>query len=88
MWKLTAEQRQEKLFMKLDLSGLGSWPLELADSAQLLLTEYHVIFSLEPCELCCTHLTKHIIKVTDDALFKEWFRQILPPLVEEVHVHL
>ena len=31
--KLTPEQRQEKLFEKLDLSGLGSWPPKLADSA-------------------------------------------------------
>ena len=50
MQKLTAEQRQERLFEKLDLSGLGSWPPELADSAQSLLAEYHNIFSLEPCE--------------------------------------
>ena len=32
MQKLTTEQRQEKLFEKLDLSGLGSWPPELVDS--------------------------------------------------------
>ena len=71
MQKLTREQRQEKLFEKLDLSGLESWPPELADSAQSLLAEYHDIFSLEPCELGCTHSTKHVIKVTDDAPFKE-----------------
>ena len=35
--KLMAEQRQEKLFEKLDLSGLESWSPELADSAHLLL---------------------------------------------------
>ena len=33
MPKLTMKQRQEKLFRKLDLSGLESSPLELADSA-------------------------------------------------------
>ena len=33
-------------------------------------------------------LTKHIIKVTDDTPFKEWFRWIPLPLVEEVHNHL
>ena len=31
---------------------------------------------------------EHIIKVTDDTPFKEWFRQIPPPLVEEVRNHL
>ena len=45
--KLTTEQRQEKLFEKLDLSGLESWLPELADSTFLLLAEYHDIFSLE-----------------------------------------
>ena len=29
-----------------------------------------------------------MIKVTDDTLFKEQFRQIPLPLVEEVHIHL
>ena len=69
--KLTMKQRQEKLFEKLDLSGLESWPPELADSTWSLLVEYHDIFSLEPSELGCTHSTKHVIKVTNDAQFKE-----------------
>ena len=33
-------------------------------------------------------LLKHTIKVTDDTPFKEQFRQIPPPLVEEVQNHL
>ena len=41
-----------------------------------------------PMELGCTHSTKHRIKVTDDTPFKEWFRQIPLPLVEEVWNHL
>ena len=86
--KLTVRQRQGKLFEELDLSGLESWPPELADSAQWLLAEYHDVFSLEPTELGCTRSTEHIIKVTDDSPFKEQFRQISPPLVEEVHNHL
>ena len=48
MPKLTAKERQEKLFEKLELSGLESWPLKLADSVWSLLPEYHDIFSLEP----------------------------------------
>ena len=69
--KLTTEQRQQKLFEKLDLSSLGTWSTELVESAHSLLAEYHDIFSLEPCELSCTHSTKHVIKVTNDAPFKE-----------------
>ena len=83
MPKLTVKQRQEKLFEELDLSGLEFWLPELAVfylvSSWL---QYHDIFSLEPSELGCTHSTEHVIKVTDDTPFKEWFRQIPLPLVE------
>ena len=85
---LTTRQKQGKLFEELDLSRLNSWPPELAEAAYWLLAKYHNIFSLEPTELCCTHSTKHMIKVTDDTPFKEQFRQIPPPLVEEVWSHL
>ena len=70
MPKLTAKQRQDKLFEELDLSGLESWPPKLTDSTQSILAKYHVVFSLEPCELGCTHSTEHIIKVTDNTPFK------------------
>ena len=69
--KLTVRQRQGKLFEELDLSGLDSWPQELADAGHWLLAKYHDVFSLEPVELGCTHSTEHTIKVTDDTLFKE-----------------
>ena len=86
--KMATGKRQEKLFKKLDLSSLGSWPPELADSAHSLLAEYHNIFSLESCELGCTHLMEHVTRVTDDAPFKEQFRWIPVLLVEEICVHL
>ena len=85
--RLTIKQRQGRLFKELDLSELESWPPELADSTQSLLAEYHNI-SLEPSELGCTHSTEHVIEVTNDTPFKECFRQIPPPLVEEVCTHL
>ena len=69
--KLTVRQRQGKLFDELDLSGLNSWPPELADTACQLLAEYHDMFSLDPMELGCTHSTEHTIKVKDDTPFKE-----------------
>ena len=67
-------QRHGKLFDKLDLSGLDSWTPELAVAAHWLLAEYHNVFSLDPAELDCAHSTEHIIRVTDDTPFKEWFR--------------
>ena len=39
-------------------------------------------------ELGCTHSTEHTIKVRDDTPFKEWFRHIPMPLVEEAQNHL
>ena len=86
--KLTVRQRHGKLLNELDLSGLDSWPLELADATHWLLAKYHDVLLLDPVELGCTHSTKHVIKVTDDTPFKEQFKQIPMPLVEEVWNHL
>ena len=86
--KLMVRQRHGKLFDELDLSGFDSLAPELADAAHQLLAEYHDVFSLDPLELGCTHSTEHTIKVTDNTPFKERFRQIPPPMVEEVTSHL
>ena len=69
--RLAVRQRHDKLFDELDLSGLDSWASELADAACRLLAKYHDVFSLDPAELGCTHSMEHMIKVTDDTLFKE-----------------
>ena len=81
-------QRHGKLFNELDLSGLDLWAPELVEKAHQLLAKYHDVFSLDLVELGCTHSTEHTIKVTDDTPFKECFRQIPPPMVEEVRNHL
>ena len=86
--RLTVRQRHGKLFDELGLSGLDSWAPELVDAAYWLLAKYHDAFSLDPVELDCTHSIEHTIKITDDTPFKEQFRQIPPPLVEEVRNHL
>ena len=86
--KLTVRQRHAKLFDELDLSSLDSWAPELVDVACWLLAKYHDVFSLDPVELGCTPSAEHTIKVTDDTPFKERFRQIPPPMVEEVRNHL
>ena len=86
--KLTIRQRHGKLFDELDLSGLDFWAPKLADKAHWLLAKYHDVFSLDLAELGCTHSTEHTIKVTDDTPFKEQFRWIPPPMVEEVRDHL
>ena len=86
--RLMVRQRCGKLFNELDLHGLDSWAPKLADAAHWLLAEYHDVFWLDPAEMGCTHSTKHTLKVTDNTPFKEWFRWIPPPMVEEVRNHL
>ena len=85
---LSVGECQEKLLAGLDLSGLDKWPIEKAKHVHELLREYHDIFSLNDNELGCTSWVKHTIKVTDDEPFKEQFRHILPPLLEEVRTHV
>ena len=50
--------------------------------------EHHNIFSLEQNEIGCTDTAEHVIELLDTEPFKERFRQIAPPLVEEVREHI
>ena len=87
---LTEAEQQVLLLDKLDLSGLEAWPTEQAEKARGLLREYHDIFSLEKHDMGHTKATKHkiILKDPDTPPFKEWFRRIPPPQVDEVRKHL
>ena len=55
-----------------------------------LLAEYHDLFPLEKNEIRCTKAAEHVIELKDPdtALFKERFRRISPPQVDEVREHL
>ena len=90
--KLSTQQRQELLLAALKKDGgldcLKDWPPELARRAKALLLEFHHVFSLEPNEIGCTDTTKHVIELMKDEPFKERFRRIAPPLVDEVHQHI
>ena len=87
---LTETERQDLLLEKLDLSGLEAWPQEQAEKAHSLLKEYHDIFSLEKCNMGHTNATKHkiVLKDPDTPPFKERFRRIPPPQLDEVREHL
>ena len=85
---LSVEEHKEKLMATLDLLGLDQWPEEKVKHACELLMEYHDIFSLDDNELGCASQVKHNIKVTNDEPFKEQFRCIPPPLLEEVRTHV
>ena len=90
--KLSTQQRQELLLAALERDGgldrLKDWSPELARRAKALMLEFHHVFSLEPNEIGCTNTTKHVIELMKDEPFKERFRRIAPPLVDEVHQHI
>ena len=90
--KLTIEERQKLLLELLQKEGrldkLKEWPLELALKLERMLMKHHNIFLLEPNEIGCTDAAEHIIELLDMEPFKERFRHIAPPLVEEVREHL
>ena len=90
--KLTIEERQKLLLELLRKEGqldkLKEWPPELALKFERMLMEHHNIFSLEPNEIGCTDAAEHVIELLDTEPFKERFRCIAPPLVEEVWEHL
>ena len=85
---LTRAERQAKVLKELNLEALDEWPEELAQCAWDLIQEYHDVFSLDKNELGCTNLVKHKIKIVDSEPFKEHFRCIPPPLLDEVRQHI
>ena len=85
---LSMVERQAKLLEKLDLSGLRNWAPRNAEVAEQLVLSYHDIFALNKNELGCTSAVEHEIHVIDSEPFKERFRRIPPPLLEEVHASL
>ena len=87
---LTEAERQDLLLEKLDLTGLEAWPEDQAGKARSLLKEYHDIFSLEKRDMGHINATKHkiVLKDPDTPPFKEHFRRIPPPQLDEVREHL
>ena len=85
---LSVAARQEKLLEKLNLDGLAHWPPENVVAVRELVLAYHDVFALESNELGCTSAIEHKIHIENDEPFKEQFRCIPPPLLEEVHASL
>ena len=80
--------RQEKLLEKLNLDGLAHWSPTNVVVARELVFAYHDVFALESDELGCTGAIEHEIRIKNSEPFKEQFRCIPPPLLEEVHASL
>ena len=81
---LLVAARQEKLLEKLNLDGLAHWSPENAVVVRELVLAYHNVFALESNELGCISAIEHEICIENEEPFKEWFRCIPPPLLEEV----
>ena len=86
--RMSVQEWQEKLMDKLNLDGLSEWSPHNSAIVRELLFSYHDIFAFEPNELGCTSTIKHEICINDDEPFKERFRHIPLPLLEEVHASL
>ena len=82
------QERQDKLLEKLNLDGLSEWTPRNAAIARELLLSYHDAFALEPDELGCMSPIKHEIRLSNEEPFKERFRRIPPPLLDEVRASL
>ena len=86
------QQRQDILLAALQKDGrldhIKEWPPDLAKKAIALLLEFHHVFSLEPNGIGYTDSMKHVIELMKDEPFKERFRHITPPLVDEGHQHI
>ena len=59
-----------------------------AVAARELVLAYHDVLALESNELGCTSAIEHEICIENDEPFKELFRGIPPPLLEEVRTSL
>ena len=86
--QMSVQERQEKLMDRLNLDGLSDWSPPNAAIVRELLLSYHDTFALKPDELGCTSAIEHMTRLNDDEPFKECFRCIPPPLLEEVHASL
>lgn len=88
--RMSEEERQQMLFEKLDLSGLETWHAKAAKQARSLLVGYHDLFFLEKNEIGHTKAAEHVIELKDPNAtpFKERFRRIPPPQIDEVREHL
>ena len=58
-------ERSDRLFSRLNLSGMEDWPDDIQHEAVELFKEYHHLFTLSDLELGCTSNIKHEIKLNN-----------------------
>ena len=70
--------RLDKLFSKLDFSGMEEWPEDVQQQVVELFKEYHHIFVLIDLKLGYTSKIKHEIKLDNETPFKDHYHHIPP----------
>ena len=78
--------RLDKLFSKLDFSGMEEWPEDVQQQVVELVElfkEYHHIFVLTDLKLRCTSKIKHEIKLDNETPFKDHYHHIPPHQFEK-----
>ena len=81
---MTVAVWQEKLLEKLNLDGLSNrTPRNMAATRELILA-FHDIFTLDGNKLGCMSAIEHEIRIDNSEPFKEWFRHIPLPLLDDV----
>ena len=80
--------RLEKLFSKLDLTGMEGWSNEQNQQMRNVFEDYHHLFALEDLEMGKTDLVKHVIKLDNPQPFRERYRRTPPHQYEEAKQHL
>ena len=78
------QERLDKLFSKLNLSGTEDWDEFDQQRVGELIKKYHHIFALEDTKLGCTDIVEHHIKLSDPKPFKDRYCRIPPTRYEEV----
>ena len=82
------QERREKLFSKLNLTGYDDWTSEQRKATDDVIECYHHIFAVDDLELGRTDMVKHEIRLTNYVPFKERYRRIPPHQYSEVRKHL
>ena len=72
----------------LDLQGLKEWPESEQKQGRELLLKWEYLFAHSDLFLGKTALIKHIIRLTEQTPFKEWYWQIPPYMYDDVRAHI
>ena len=86
--KDVSDERLEKLFSKVDLSGIEDWGEEDQQEIRSLIAVHAHLFALDDLDLCKMSVVKHHIELTDYTPFKETYYCIPSSQFEEVKKHL